>query len=235
MIPDRTCFPAILPLPATGLKRKSGQAKFGLLTRLRPCDSGQCGEDAAPPPGPVPTRYALDHDQYESPLMDSPLELAIRQIAFARSYTLGLLEDVDETLWFTMPEGCSTHVGWQVAHLAMAQYGLCLFRQRGRADVDRDLLPRGFVQKYGKGSTPAPSPVDNLSPSQIRDTLERVNGQACKEMGEFSESQLREPIDMPYAVYPTKLGSLLFCSHHEMLHAGQIGLLRRLLGRHPVR
>ena len=167
--------------------------------------------------------------------MLSPLELAIKQIAFARSYTLGLLEDIDDALWFAMPERCSTHVGWQVAHLAMAQYGLCLFRQRGRADVDRDLLPRGFVQKYGKGSIPSPSPEDNSNPARIRETFRLVNEQACMEMGEFSEAQLSEPIDMPYAVYPTKLGALIFCAHHEILHAGQIGFLRRLLGKAPIR
>jgi hypothetical protein len=36
-------------------------------------------------------------------------------------------------------------------------------------------------------------------------------------------------------VTPTRLGALLFSSHHEMLHAGQIGVLRRLLGKAPVR
>ena len=44
-----------------------------------------------------------------------------------------------------------------------------------------------------------------------------------------------EPVEMPYAVHANKLGCLLFCSHHEMLHAGQLGLLRRLLGKEPIR
>ena len=169
------------------------------------------------------------------PLMDSNLELAIKQISFAHTYTLGLLEDIDDALWFTVPEGGATHVAWQVAHLAMARYGLCLFRQRGRADVDRELLPRGFIQKYGKGSTPDSAPENNLSPAEIREIYEKVDKQAHAEMAGFLEEQLNEPVDMPYAVYPTKLGCLLFCSHHEMLHAGQIGLLRRLLGKDPVR
>jgi DinB superfamily len=167
--------------------------------------------------------------------MDSPLELAIKQIAFARSYMLSLLEDLDDDLWLTVPEGCSTHVAWQVAHLAMAEYGLCLFRQRGRAEVDRELLPRGFVKMYGKGSTPKPAPADNLSPAEIREILTRIHNQANQEMPAFSEDSLSESIDMPYAVYPNKLGALVFCSHHEMLHAGQIGLLRRLLGKTPIR
>ena len=32
-----------------------------------------------------------------------------------------------------------------------------------------------------------------------------------------------------------QLGSLLMASHHEMLHAGQLGLLRRMLGNQPIR
>ncbi len=188
--------------------------------------SGWCG--ATTPPK---RRYSIR----ELAPMDSPPELAAKQIAFARSYTLGLLEDVDDDLWLTMPKGCSTHIAWQVAHLAMAQYGLCLFRQRGRADVDRELLPRGFVKMYGKGSAPNPDPEKNLSPPEIRGILERVHEQASEEMAGYSEATLSEAIDMPYAVYPTRLGALLFCPHHEMIHAGQIGLLRRLLGKEPVR
>jgi hypothetical protein len=168
-------------------------------------------------------------------MMDSPLELATKQITFARNYTLSLLADIDDELWLTMPKDCATHVAWQVAHLAMAQYGLCLYRQRDRADIDRELLPRGFVQKYGKGSTPNTDPGKNLTPEDIRGTLDRVSDRAIHEMAGISEEQLDEPIDEPYAAYATKLGALLFCSHHEMLHAGQIGILRRLLGKKPIR
>jgi hypothetical protein len=54
-------------------------------------------------------------------------------------------------------------------------------------------------------------------------------------MSKYEEATLSEPVDMPYTAYATKLGALLFCSHHEMIHAGQIGLIRRLLGKAPVR
>jgi hypothetical protein len=46
---------------------------------------------------------------------------------------------------------------------------------------------------------------------------------------------LAEPTEMPYAVYPIKLGALLFCPLHESIHAGQIGLLRRMHGMESVR
>jgi uncharacterized damage-inducible protein DinB len=73
------------------------------------------------------------------------------------------------------------------------------------------------------------------SAAEIRATLDRVHAQVLKEVAGFTEQQLTEPVDMPYAVEATKWGALLFCSHHEMLHAGQLGLLRRLLGKSPIR
>lgn len=163
------------------------------------------------------------------------LQLAIQQIEFARNYTLSLLADIAVEEWFTMPTGCSTHVAWQVGHLAMAEYGLCLFRQRGRAEVDLTLMTSSFRKAFSRGTTPEPDPAKNPTPAEIREVFEKVHKQALLELPTFTAEQLAETVDMPYAAYPTKLGSLLFCSHHEMIHAGQLGLLRRMLGKQPVR
>ena len=94
---------------------------------------------------------------------------------------------------------------------------------------DLDLMSSKFRKQYSKGSQPDPERQNNPTPAELRETLERVHRQALSELAACSEQQLAEPIDEPYAVTPTKLGALFFCSHHEMLHAGQIGLLRRLL------
>lgn len=162
-------------------------------------------------------------------------ELALRQIEFARSYFLATLADVDEADWFTMPPGCPTHVAWQVGHVAMAEYGLCLFRQRGRQEIDLELMSSGFRKLFSRG-TLADADASKYPPSaEIRATLDRVHAQVLKEAPAFTAEQLQEPVDMPYAAEATKLGSLLFCSHHEMLHAGQLGLIRRLMGKQPVR
>ncbi len=163
------------------------------------------------------------------------LELAIKQIEFARSYTLTLLADIATEEWFTMPAGCATHVGWQVGHLAMAEYGLCLYRQRGRAEIDTSLMTSSFRKAFSRGTIPEPDPAKNPSPEEIRGVFDKVHAQVLLEAPSFTAESLAEPVDMPYAAYATRLGSLLFCSHHEMLHAGQLGLLRRLLGKQPVR
>jgi hypothetical protein len=163
------------------------------------------------------------------------LHLAIQQIEFARGYTLSLLEDLTDDEWFAQPAEAPTHVAWQIAHLAMAEYGLCLFRVRGRRPEDLELMKGRFRKQFSRGSTPDPDPARNPTPAEIRDVLDRVHQRALSEMSEYVEDELQEKIEEPYAVFDTKLGAILFCSNHEMLHAGQIGMLRRLLGKRPIR
>ncbi len=160
---------------------------------------------------------------------------ALAQILSARQYLETLLADLDDPLWFAMPAGCGTHIAWQVAHLAMAEYGLCLFRQRGREPIDLELLPSSFRKQFQRGSQPQPDSKANPSPDEIRGVLARVHAQVLRELPTFTDDQLSQPTEMPYAAEPTRFGALLFCAHHEMLHAGQIGLIRRLLGKEPVR
>ncbi len=168
-------------------------------------------------------------------MADPRLELACQQIQFARDYTLSLLQDIDQSDWFRQPREGVTHVAWQVAHLAMAQYGLCLFRMRGRMPGDAQLMSGTFRKKFSKGTTPDPDPAGNPSPAEIRDVFDRVHAQVLAELPAYDAAALDEPIDMPYAMYPTRLGGLFFCALHEMMHAGQIGLLRRLMGKATTR
>ncbi|MFO0869582.1 MAG: DinB family protein [Pirellulales bacterium] len=162
-------------------------------------------------------------------------ELALAQIVSARQYLQTLLADLPDDEWFVMPTGAATHVAWQVGHLAMAEYGLCLFRQRGRTAADLELMPGTFRKQFQRGSQPQPDPQQNPTPAEIRQALDTVHSQVLAEVPTFTDEQLSQPADMPYAAQPTRYGALLFCAHHEMLHAGQIGLLRRLLGHPPVR
>jgi uncharacterized damage-inducible protein DinB len=165
----------------------------------------------------------------------TPLEIARKQIEFAREYTLSLLADVADDEWFAMPGGVPTHLAWQVGHLAMAEYGLCLFRQRGRQEIDGELMSSKFRKQFGRGSTPEADPAAYPVASEIRATFDRVHAQVLAEWSTFTPEQLAVEIDMPYAVTNTRLGALFFCAQHEMLHAGQIGVLRRMLGKAPVR
>jgi hypothetical protein len=97
------------------------------------------------------------------------------------------------------------------------------------------LMSSGFRKLFSRGTTPEWDAAKYPAPAEIRATFDRVHAQALREIPAFTAEQLTEPSDRPYAGYPSKLGALLFCPLHEMIHAGQIGLLRRLMGKAPVR
>lgn len=163
------------------------------------------------------------------------LQSAIGQIQFARNYTLELLEATPKEHWFTMPDGLPTHVGWQVGHLAVSQYGLLMFRIRGRQPEDLELIPGTFRKAYSRSSKPNPEASQQCSPDELQERLQRVHELAMAELAQIDPAVLLEEVDMPYAAYPTKLGAILFCPMHEQIHAGQIGLLRRAFGLASVR
>jgi hypothetical protein len=165
------------------------------------------------------------------------LEQALVQLNLARTYSLGLLKEVPEKDWFWMPAAGVTHVAWQAGHLATAQYHLTLARIRGNRPEDRDLFPvDNFVELFGRSSQPMEDKGQYPRPAVLLATLERISTQAAKELPLLTEEELDQPTDLakPHRIVTTRLSSLLWCAHHEFTHAGQIGLLRRLLGAAPM-
>lgn len=163
------------------------------------------------------------------------LKIAVDQLLFARNYTLDLLDTVSTVDWYHLPNEGVTHIGWQVGHLAVAEYRLAIERIRGAKEGDEHLIPPHYFELFGKSSVPSSDPGDYPGPDEIRATLDRVHVAALNGMRSLPVEQLDLPLESPHPAAKTKLEALLFCGQHEMLHAGQIGLLRRLLGYKPVR
>ena len=160
----------------------------------------------------------------------------LNQIRAARLYTKDLLNHVDQKDWFRQPTEGVTHVAWQVGHLAVAQYGLGLNRIWGEKPKDAELVPAVFRRLFGKGSMPTSNPDDYPAPEEILAVFAGVHEQVLKEAEALSEATLQELTgDPPHPMFKTKLGALLWSAQHEFLHAGQIGLLRRLLGEEALR
>lgn len=165
--------------------------------------------------------------------MNSPrLQLSVDRIRFAREYTLGLLNDFHDDEWFTMPGGV-THAAWQAGHIAFAQYRMCLVRIRGEQPEDEQLISAVFLKQFGINSAPNPDPMTYPLPEEIRAVLARVHEASLTVISRLGDAELDEPVPVAHKLFNTKLGSLMWCPMHEMTHAGQLGLLRRLLGKRP--
>ncbi len=112
-----------------------------------------------------------------------------------------------------------------------------LFRQRGRVESDMELMPGWLRKNFGRGSQPSADESDpkNPTPASLLERFQSIHEESCATVAKLTFTTLMEPIDMPYAAYPNKLGALLFCPLHESIHIGQIGVIRRALGLEPLR
>lgn len=207
-------------------------------------------------PTPASNPLAVDPPLPDLATAEAMLLGALGQIAWARRYTLELLAATPRELWFESPQlgrlgadadtggqpgdpvsgRAVTNIAWQVGHLAVSQYGLLMFRIHGRRDDDLELVPGKFRKTFSRGSDPSSPSVSQYSADELLDRFDRIHQSALLGLTTgFDSRVLLEPVDLPYAVYPIKLGGILFCPLHEQIHSGQIGLIRRGLGLAPVR
>lgn len=175
------------------------------------------------------------HDNLTSEEISRGRDQVLEQMAWARQYTLQLIESVEPDLWYQKPEGANTNLAWQVGHLAVSQYGLMLFRQRGRSPGDLEIMPGWLRKQFGRGTTPPEVTEKSPAPEELLNRLKAIHERSLQEVADLDASVLSEPTEMPFMAFPIKLGALMFCPYHEGIHAGQIGLLRRLLGLEPLR
>ena len=165
----------------------------------------------------------------------SRLEMAIDRIRDSRLFTEQFLKDLTDAEWYWSPPQFTTHVAWQVGHLAVSQYSLCLRRVRGRTTADESLISDAYIDAFKLGSKPVSEPEKNLPLDEIRHVFEAVHKQSIHELGGRSDAELDEPLEQPHPRFKTKLGAVEFCAQHELVHAGQIAMLRRLMGKPPLR
>ncbi len=163
------------------------------------------------------------------------LEAAIERLRRSRIVTRQFLSDLSPEEWFWSPPEHTTHVAWQVGHVAVAQYNLCLKRVRGRTTEDEALVSDAFMDAFKLGSKPLTGAQHNLPLEEIRRVFDAVHHQALTELPLVDNAELDTPVEPAHPAFKTKLGAIEFSSQHELVHAGQIAMLRRLMGKAPLR
>jgi DinB superfamily len=158
---------------------------------------------------------------------------AIERIRSARENTRHLMSDFTADEWFWHPPTFVTHLAWQIGHLAFAQYCHCFWWIRGRRPEDELLLPKQFIELFEMGSVPVAAAGHYPSIEEIKRVFDHVYDWTMDELPTLTDEELEVPIH-PSRPERTKLAGLFWDAEHEFLHAGQIGLLRRLMGKPPV-
>jgi DinB superfamily len=163
------------------------------------------------------------------------LQAALDRVAIASGFTKQFLAGLTAEEWFWQPPELTTHIAWQVAHLSVAQYRLCLERIRGRMAADDSLMPVAYLERFMLGSQPVAGAANNPPLAEIERVFDGVHALSLAELAGRTDEEMDVPLDQPRPLFKTKLGAVEWCAQHEFVHAGQIALLRRLMGKAPLR
>ena len=166
-------------------------------------------------------------------------ERIIYQLERTRVLSLQLIERIPHDQWFEMPMGIQ-HVGWNVGHIATAEYFLGLVFTRGQREADSRFIPGNYGELFGYNSVVSPDPEVYPTPTEMIDTLDAVHRQVLAEVHDLPETFMDEPCLFPdgefdhHPIFERKGGALEWIAYHEHMHMGIIGLLRRELGAAPI-
>ncbi|MCK6484418.1 MAG: DinB family protein [Phycisphaerae bacterium] len=153
------------------------------------------------------------------------------QIDIARKWTNSLLADIsDDDLYWSPRSGLHT-AAWIIGHITWAQWGLIAVRC-----LQRDHLPEPYTTLFGRGTTPSPDASTYPPAAHLRSEFARVHEAIKPLIRNMTDAQLDAPLGgPPHPLLLTARDAVSMVAMHETFHAGQLGLLRRLMGREAMR
>lgn len=153
------------------------------------------------------------------------------EIDDTRAWTLRLLEDLAGDEWYFQPAEGLAHPLWICGHLAVAQHLLIHVRC-----LNQPFLDESFAAAFPIGGpVPARDQAEYPDVGTVRATMDEVHARTIEAVRSMSDALLAEPAwgrdGQPHPHYRDKRGAVAHCSRHEAFHAGQLALIRRLLGK----
>lgn len=158
-------------------------------------------------------------------------EILAEQIDGGRVWTLKLIADFRDGDWGYQPAPGLAHPLWTCGHLACAQHLLIFDRCLGKPFLDASFaanFPIGAaIRSFDEHAYP--------KPAEVLETMKTVHERTLAALRGIDERLLEEPAfgagGQPHPHYHNKLGVIAHCHRHEAFHAGQLAMIRRLLGR----
>ena len=159
-------------------------------------------------------------------------ELLALQMEGSREWTLKLLADFDGDDWTFQATPGLAHALWLCGHLTGAQNTLVHVRCLGKG-----ILDESFTGHFPIGG-PVKSTAEHDYPSieTVLATMADVHTKTCEAIRGMSDALLAESAfgadgKTPHPHYVDKAGAVSHAGRHEAFHAGQLAMIRRLLGK----
>lgn len=140
------------------------------------------------------------------------------------------LEDLSDEELMLRPAENANHVKWQLGHLISAEKSFL----SALIDTPSVELPDGFAEKHAKDKAGIDDPSSFFPKDVYLELMDKTRSATIKLLQELDDSRLDEDSPEMIRSLAPKIGNLIaLCGEHYLMHAGQIAVLRRKLGK-PV-
>jgi hypothetical protein len=138
------------------------------------------------------------------------------------------LADLGPQEYLHRPTPKANCAAWIVGHLTLTdRNGL---KRLGAAAPE---LPAGFDHQFSREEG-CPQAGDFGDVSRLIPLFDENRGRLVEAVRAAPAEVLDRPIEPPHPMFATVAGSLAFLAMHTTMHAGQISIIRRSLGRPPL-
>lgn len=156
--------------------------------------------------------------------MEKPLEALARIFQFSNKFLPMVTEPISGEEWFQPPGREGNYAYWILGHVATARRSIL-------RNLGQPLPEEPWEEAFRKGSKPGER-IDGPSPAELIGDFQKSGEILCKILSNLSREDVKKPYQrkMPDGSEDI-LGVLHFLFFHEAQHLGQLGLIRRILGK----
>jgi hypothetical protein len=140
------------------------------------------------------------------------------------------LSDLSDADLILRPVPAAHHAAWQIGHLILSESQMI----NGVRPSSAPALPPEFAARHDKGSGKVDDSTQFYTKTQYITFMNNVREATLGLLSQLSEEELSKPGPEAMRNYAPKVGSVfLSIANHELMHSGQIAVIRRALGK-PV-
>lgn len=158
-------------------------------------------------------------------------DVLISMLNTARYITTTYLADLSDEELLVRPVPGAHHIAWQLGHLILSECSMLEGIKPGSAPQ----LPEGFEVNHSKEAAHSDRLDGYLSKDAYLGIMGRVREATRLQLEECSEQRLDELGPEALRSYAPTVGSVfLMIGSHEVMHSGQLAVVRRALGKKVV-
>ena len=160
-----------------------------------------------------------------------PHDVIFQMLDTARFITNAYLSDMSDSDILVRPVEGAHHAAWQIGHLVLSETRMLEAIKPGIAPA----LPDGFEVRHAKEGDFTNSSTGFLTKAEYLELGSRLRKVTRDLLEQHSSEQLSLPGPEAMRSYAPTVGAVfLMIGSHEVLHAGQIAVIRRKLGKAVV-